>query len=270
MNKVPNVKYRILKYAFGGAGAVVIVFFLVLLPSIKNNLGFSKQKKANIQDYWQTALAFEQKGDLAKAIWNFRHFLELKPADAGAMEHLAKLYLQTSQPNQALDFAKKFAQANLGSPQGFFYLGMIYNVMGQIDMAKENYQKAIKIDPKHAEAYFNLGFLSESDGQLLEAIDLYKKSVGSNPKQAKVYYNLGNACAGLDRNEEAISSYKSAVANDPNYTDAFVNLSILLTKAGEYKEAIKYLDEARVLGYEAPEEYLRSLEPYRDVDLSNK
>lgn len=280
MNKASNVKYQILKYAFGGAGAVVIVLFLVLLPSIKNDLGFFRQKTSapwltgregqGGQDYWQAALTYEQKGDLAKAIWNFRQFLELKPADTGAMEHLAKLYLQTSQLNQALDYAQRLAQANPKSPEGFFYLGMMYNVLGQKDTAKKNYQKVINIDPKYADAYFNLGFLSESSGQLLEAIDFYKKTLEVNPKHAKAYYNLGNAYAGLEKDQEAIGSYKSAVANDPNYTDAFVNLSILLTKAGEYKEAVKYLDEARVLGYEAPEEYLKALEPYRETDLSKK
>ncbi|GEM_PF-6439550 len=275
MNKVLNVKYKILKYALWSAGVILCVLFFVLLPSIKKDFGFSKQTKASApwpagregqggQDYWQTALVLEQKGDLAQAIWNFRQFLEQKPGDVEATKHLIKLYLQTSQLNQALDYAQRLTQANPKSPEGFFYLGMTYNILGQIDTAKENYKKVINIDPKYADAYFNLGFLSESSGQLLEAIDFYKKTLEINSKHAKAYYNLGNAYADLDKNQEAIGSYKSAVAYDPNYTDAFVNLSILLTKVGEYKEAIKYLDEARILGYEAPEEYLRSLEPYRE------
>jgi tetratricopeptide (TPR) repeat protein len=247
-----------------GLVMVLIVIVAVFFPSVKKDVVFSQPKKMTAAEYSQLALNAEKNKDWAQAIWNFRQILELQKDDQLALEHLPKLYIQTGQWNQALEFALKLIEASPQSPNGFLYAGMTYSALGQEDKALESYQKAVTIDPKFAEAYFNLGFLSESNGRLSEAIDYYKKALEMDFKHARAAYNLGNACAGLERNEEAISAYKTAIAADPHYMDAFVNLSILLTKAGDYSEAIKYLDEARLLGYEAPELYLKELEPYRN------
>ena len=68
----------------------------------------------------------------------------------------------------------------------------------------------------------------------------------------------------LGKLPEAIAEYEAAVRANPNYEDAYVNLSIVAVKAGDFAKAIKALDEAVLLGYQPPEEYVRTLEPYRE------
>ena len=257
------VKNKTMKWLWAVLGAVLISTFFIFLPSIKNDVVFSQQRKLSVGEYRQQALAAEAKKDLAQAIWNFRQALELDKDDKVALAHLPNLYLMTGQLKQALEYAEKRVQADPQASAGYFFLGMAYQMLGQNDKARESFHKAVEMEPKYADAFFNLGFLSESDGHLTEAIEYYKEALDADPKHAKAAYNLGNAYAGLERNEDAIGAYKIAVANDPNYMDAFVNLSILLTQAEDYQGAIKYLDEARILGYDAPEAYLKSLEQYR-------
>jgi tetratricopeptide (TPR) repeat protein len=252
-----------LRAALAAGVILAIAFFVIYFPLIRQDAVSSQQPTKSVDEYRRDALKAEADKDLPQAIWNFRQVLDLQRDDRTALERLPKLYLQSGQPDQVLEFAKKLTDLDSQSPDGFFYLGMAYAMMGQKDIARENFQKALRIDPKFAPAHFNLGFLSESDGRLAEAIDYYKKALDADPKHAQAAYNLGNAYAGLEQNQDAIAAYKKAVENDPHYTDAFVNLSILLTKTGNYEEAIKYLDEARLLGYEAPEAYLKTLEPYR-------
>ena len=47
--------------------------------------------------------------------------------------------------------------------------------------------------------------------------------------------------------------------------NALVNLSILSFQQGDFKGAVKYCDEAVLLGYDAPQEYLNTLAPYRQT-----
>ena len=69
--------------------------------------------------------------------------------------------------------------------------------------------------------------------------------------------------------EEAISSYLKAVEQDPRHMNALVNLSILSFQEGDFADAVKYCDEAVLLGYDAPEGYLNALAPYRKTGAGN-
>jgi tetratricopeptide (TPR) repeat protein len=94
-------------------------------------------------------------------------------------------------------------------------------------------------------------------------MELYKRSVQFGPENKEAYYNLGNVYARIGKNPEAISSYLIAVEVDPEYMDAWINLSILSFHQKDFQNAVKYYDEAALLGYKAPEGYLKTLEPYR-------
>ncbi len=253
------------KGCFGIALGVIVAAGVIFFPSMQKDVVFSQQQRLGIEEHRILALEAEQKKDLGQAIWHLRQMLELQKNDPQVLERLARLYILTGQLAQALEYAQQLAFVSPASPAGYFYLGMADHLLGQSQKAQENFQKAVSVDPGYAEAYFNLGFLSESNGRLTEAIDYYKRTIGADPKHTRAYYNLGNAYAGLDRSDEAIEAYQAAIAQDPNYTDALVNLSILLTQKKSYIQAIQYLDEARLLGYEAPELYLKTLEPYREA-----
>ena len=114
-----------------------------------------------------------------------------------------------------------------------------------------------------------LGFGAEAAEQLQKARDYYQKAVKFDPQLAVAQYNLGNILARLGSFDEAIEAYQMAVEANPNYEDAQVNLSILLTKQRRFAEAIKHLDEAMLLGYTPPQEYLQTIAPYRDKKVTS-
>jgi tetratricopeptide (TPR) repeat protein len=142
-------------------------------------------------------------------------------------------------------------------------MGIIYNALGASDKALHLYRKVISMDPNNAGAYFNLGYLNESAGELREALNNYEKAVENDPRHAEAYYNMGNVYATLEQYPEAIASYLKTVSINPNHENVYVNLSILSFKAKDFQGAIRYLEEARLLGYNPPAAYLKTLEPYR-------
>jgi len=60
-------------------------------------------------------------------------------------------------------------------------VGKFYFVNGKFDKAIEEFNKAVKLNPKDPEIYYNLGLAYESKSELDEARKMYGKAVEINP-----------------------------------------------------------------------------------------
>ena len=129
-------------------------------------------------------------------------------------------------------------RANQIKAASYNNIGMTNTKEGELDLAIDNYKKAIKIKPDYAAPYNNLGMAYFKKGELDLAIDSYKKAINIAPNSAGPYNNLGMAYSEKDEIDLAIDSYKKAINIKADYTDAKVNLVERLT---EYKSQKKDL-----------------------------
>ena len=213
--------------------------------------------------FFNLGYLYAEMGDLTRAVSAYQMALDISPKHGKALYNLGNIYKEQGRLVDALTLYKKVSEVDPRNSDAYLNMGSIYLKRGNRREAKESFQKAVKVDPENAKAYFNLGVLEESAGNLQKAIDLYRESIAKDPNNRVAYYNLGNSYAKLMQNTEAINSYLNAVKVDTNYMDAWVNLSILSFKEEDYANAVKYCDEAILLGYKAPQEYLNALAPYR-------
>lgn len=223
----------------------------------------SKRKQYTANDYFNLGFLYEQVGGYEEAMRFYRKALALAPNHEKALYSLASRYQATGDVKTAMALYQRLVHFHPQSTLAYLNMGLIYNALGDTDRAKYLYQKVVNIDPNNADAYFNLGYLNESAGEIRDALNFYEKAVESNPRHAEAYYNMGNVYAALQQYPEAMASYLKTVAINPSHQNAFVNLSILSFKSKDFDGAIRYLEEARILGYNPPEAYLKSLEPYR-------
>ena len=121
-------------------------------------------------------------------------------------------------------------------------LGSVYQKMGQLDRAMENYDKAITLDPNDYLAYTNRGAIFDKIGELDKALESYNKAVMSNPGDYKAYFNRGLLYDKMGRITDAIDDFE--IATRLNMLDPRViawahnNLGILYGKAGMYDRSI--------------------------------
>ncbi|MBI5023766.1 MAG: tetratricopeptide repeat protein [Candidatus Omnitrophica bacterium] len=202
-------------------------------------------------------------GDAGMALLAYRRALEIDPRNSGALYNLGNLYKEQGRFKEALGFYQKALDVDPRMADAWLNMGVIYGRQGEKDREKSFYQKALRVDPRNGRAYFNLAFLEEAAENLPGALELYRKSVTLDPANAEGYYNMGNIYARLNNTGEAISSYLKAVDQDSLHMNALVNLSILSFQKEDFAAAVKYCDEAVLLGYDAPEGYLNALAPYR-------
>lgn len=221
---------------------------------------------ARATSFFNLGYLYGEMGDLTRAESAYQMALDIHPNHDKTLYNLGNVYRDQGRFQDALAVYEKAVRANVRNSDVYLNMGTIYERQGNRTRAKEYFQKAVKADPQNARAYFDLGWIEEVSGNILEAVELYQKSIALDSKNAEAHYNLGNSYARLGRNKQAIDSYLKAVKVEPEYMDVWVNLSILSYKTGDFTNAVKYCDEAVLLGYSAPQGYLETLAAYRKKD----
>lgn len=95
-------------------------------------------------------------------------------------------------------------------------IGIAFHQLLQFDLARKNYLRAVKLDPKYGEAINNLGTIYYSQKSYRRAIGCYKRALRVGPDSASVYANLGAAYFGRKDYKDATESYQRALQLDPD------------------------------------------------------
>ena len=118
---------------------------------------------------------------------------------------------------------------------------------GKIDLAFEQFTKALELDPKNADAVTNIGGILASQGRGSEAIPFLEDGLRYRPKNAGAHTNLGSVLAALGRFDEAIEHYRASLKIDPLHAETHNNLGNALLRNGKIDDAISELRRAREL-----------------------
>ena len=143
--------------------------------------------------------------------------------------------------------------------------GLEYAAEGKFTEAKEEFEKALKIDAFYeparrslkiiedvidqkikVETAFHLfrGAVYHNRGQLIKAIAEYSKAIEINPKYAPVFNNRGFAHIGKGEYDQAISDFNKAIEINPKFAMAYNNRGYAYGVKGEYDQAISDSNKA--------------------------
>ena len=108
----------------------------------------------------------------------------------------------------------------------------------QANEAKENYIKALAIEPKLSEASTAAINLLIANNQYDDAIAVAKDAIASNPRKAYNYSQLAQIYIQQWRLQEAAKELKKAISLEPDNTQYYRQLAFILQKEGRLEEAI--------------------------------
>ncbi len=124
----------------------------------------------------------------------------------------------------------------------YFVRGNEFMERNSLPRAKAEYQRALRIFPRHPNALYNLAVACEKLNQPDEAISTYKRYLELKPNDADVWTQLGVRYDEKNQRIEAQAAYEKALASDPDFGRAHHNYGILLKEAGKMDEAQKHLE----------------------------
>lgn len=154
-----------------------------------------------VQDYVQLALAYYEAGDLA-----------------GARRHI----------NNALTISDRYADT-------FNLLALISQREGDLDLADENFRRAIRLDRANSRArnnYAALLFEQQRFQDAYEQLEIVANDIGYDGR-AIAFENLGRSALRLGRNLDAENSFTRALQLNGNLFVSALELSLLKLERGD-------------------------------------
>ena len=127
-----------------------------------------------------------------------------------------------------------------------FNQGNFLMMVRQIDKAIEAYSHAIKLDSHHADAYGNRGLAYFHEEKRDLAIEDFNKLIQLEPNSAKgyfyaseAYYDRGTVHYSEGNDDFAIGDYTKAIELQPDYADAYFDRGVTYKGVGDYNAAIE-------------------------------
>ena len=94
-------------------------------------------------------------------------------------------------------------------------IGIAFHQLLQFELAKKNYQMAIKLDPKFPQAINNLGTVLYSEKSYRKSMKCYRKALRLDSQSASIWVNLGSAYFARHDIKHAAECYDTAMKLDP-------------------------------------------------------
>ncbi len=124
--------------------------------------------------------------------------------------------------------------------------GLALHNSGDLQQAEQEYQKILRLDPRHADALHLIGVIGQQRGEPALAIEYIGKAIAVNRSNAVYHTNLAAAHQTLSRFRDAEQCCRQAIRLQPRYAEAHYNLALALESqqrpdaaAEEYRRAIE-------------------------------
>jgi len=125
--------------------------------------------------------------------------------------------------------------------------GIAWEEKGNLDSAIEDYNQAIKFNPKSSAAYNNRGNAWNKKGNFDNAIEDYNQAIILNPKSSAAYNNRGIAWKEKGNFDNAIEDYNQAIILNPKSSAAYNNRGIAWKEKGNLEKANEDFSTAQEL-----------------------
>jgi uncharacterized membrane protein YhaH (DUF805 family) len=118
----------------------------------------------------------------------------------------------------------------------FLGLGRGYGILRDDDRARQNYERAVELNPRNAEAWTHLG-ATLNEREPSKAVEACKKATELQPGNATAWFILGLTYESQKNFSLAIPALERAAQVKPNFTEAWSTLADAYSVTGDYKRS---------------------------------
>jgi tetratricopeptide (TPR) repeat protein len=143
--------------------------------------------------------------------------------------------MKKNEPDQAIEDYNRAIKRDPKNEEAYYLRGMASAAKQDTERALEDYNKAIELNPKYVQAYLNRSMINLAAKELEPVIADTTKVIEINSKIPAAYYVRGLAYASDSEMAQAIANYDEAIKLRPEYVEAYLNRAL----AYAYKEKIE-------------------------------
>jgi tetratricopeptide (TPR) repeat protein len=220
---------------------------LIVTPSLSAS---QTQLADTAQIHIRAGNALMQQGGADGAIAEYRTAVQLEPenvvAHAGLVQALFKIGDKRGailESREILRLKPSIAPDDRSRAVLHFSHAIVLHSFGDFDIAIEDYQAAIRLNPAYPEAHKGLGQVFLHKGNLDGAIVELKESARLKPEDAQTHRNLGSALF-LKRNlDDALTELGEAIRLEPKNPDGHLFLANVYRAKSMQAEAAQEYDK---------------------------
>jgi eukaryotic-like serine/threonine-protein kinase len=159
---------------------------------------------------------------------------------------LARLHSSLAKHDLALQEFQKALSINPRDADAIRGMAGAYERMGRVQDAEENYKKAIALKPDYWDGYNSLANFYDRQSRYSDAVAQYRHVIELTPDNPAAYSNLGAEYQSMDDPDSARlaeEAFKKSLALAPTYA-AYANLGNLYMGEHRYTEAVEMTQRA--------------------------
>jgi len=169
---------------------------------------------------------------------------EASPKDRAALHaELGAGYYERGRMDIALEELNEAVTLDPSNPQIYNYYGLVYAVLGENAKAEQNFQRGLALAPGDSDLRHNWGWYLCSNGKPRQSIPEFETALRNplykTPEIALI--NAGRCSAEFGDIANAESYYRRALARSPGNAPAAYGLALLAFRAGRLDEARGYM-----------------------------
>ncbi|MEY2526942.1 MAG: hypothetical protein QOE73_1713 [Verrucomicrobiota bacterium] len=156
------------------------------------------EHKAEALAHFVEGIAFEENGEMEKALDAYRQVLNLDPGQAELATRVAALLTRQEDFPQAIDILKDAIKANPNAAEPYLQLAFIYaKYLKKTDQAIEYANRAVALDPRNIETYQRLYEIELATGNEKKAHEALDRAAKVNSNDPAFWSRLGKLYSAL-------------------------------------------------------------------------
>ncbi len=167
--------------------------------------------------YFIKGFAYKETADTPKAISSFQTAVEIQSEYYDAYIQLGNI--EAARKHKiALQYYNNALRLQPNSTEALYNRGLLFQNMGELDKALEDYNSILKTDNNYADAHYNIGYIDLANNkEYKSAITHFTNAIRINNQYAEAFYNRGVAFELLGDKKSAEKDYRQALNIIPTF-----------------------------------------------------
>ncbi len=198
---------------------------------------------------WAAAEQYDRSADELKAA------VKLSPGDERARLALADVLVRAGRADAAEETLRETIARLPASGRAHYTLARLQQRKGEQIEALKSFQACLAFNPLVGlnGIYQSMGAIAAARQNFDVAIDAYSKRVDAHPNDGAAHQDLGDTYARLSRSDEALAEFAMALTIDANRAPAYASLAQLYLRQAQYDDAVNAANRALTLDASQPE-----------------
>ena len=150
--------------------------------------------------------------------------------------------LKTPQNDFSFKLPVKFGSVN--DSVKLFHQGLGLLNQGNLTQAKNIFEQAVKINPKHLDAINFLGIIAAQTKNYQLAVGYFDSAIKLDRNNSYLYCSRGRVYLEINQIELALINFKKAISLQPSFAEAYCHQAIALALQKQLNEALDSIDKA--------------------------